>query len=360
VSRKVLIHVEDPGAANWILPVLPALKQRGVAVALLAEGAAVDYLKARGVRDFASEADVAVEAADFVLVGTSENLASRGLALIDRARASGVPCAAVVDQAVNAEHRFRGLGRDPLRHLPDWVFLPHAQSAERFMALGAQSERCIVVGNPHHDRVLAAGRDLAREGRAAVRSRVLPQAPGGRPVVVFVSEVGYVVNPEAERWQAANGFAGRGATRARSAVVLEEVLDACAAMTPRPFLVLRLHPKNRPEEFAPYSGELDAISQGDDPLALVYAADLVIGMTSALLEEAAMLGRRALAALPRPEEREWLTMVADGRIPHVLSRQQLRAALPALLLADEPRPSPATTGAAARIAEFVVSQCGHR
>ncbi len=216
-------------------------------------------------------------------------------------------------------------------------------------------DRCIVVGNPYHDRVTAIGRDFEQEGRAAMRHRLFPQVPEGRPIAVFVSEVGYVVNPEAEIWQAANGFAGRGTTRYRSAVILEEVLDACRTLAPRPYVALRLHPKNTPDEFTAYTNELDAVSEGSDPLELVYVADLVIGMTSALLEEAAILGRPTLAVLPRVEERAWLAMVADGRIPSVVSREQLREALPALLCGGDARIGPASAGAADRIAEFIVS-----
>ena len=352
MTRKVLIHVEDPGAANWILPLLSALEARGVAVDLVAEGTAVDYLRTRGVTNFASQPSGRT---DFVLVGTAENLASHALSLIDTARTRGVPCAAVVDQAANAEHRFRGTTEDPLRHFPDWLFLPDSATAERFAALGAARERCIIVGNPHHDRVVAIGQAFEREGRAAMRRRLFPQVPERQPIAVFVSEVGYIVNPETEIWQAANGFAGRGATRYRSAVILEEVLDACRTLVQRPYMALRLHPKNSPDEFVAYAKELDTVSEGGDPLALVYVADLVIGMTSALLEEAAILGRPTLAVLPRVEERTWLAMVADGRIPSVVSREQLRGALPALLGGGEAHIRPASAGAADRIAEFIVS-----
>jgi hypothetical protein len=353
VTRKVLIHVEDPGAANWILPLLPALDARGVAVDLVAEGTAVDYLRTRGVMSFASQPSGET---DFVLVGTAENLASHALSLIDAARARGVPCAAVVDQAANAEHRFRGATHDPMRHFPDWLFLPDTATAERFAALGAARERCIVVGNPHHDRVLAVGRAFEREGRAAIRRRLFPLVPDGQPIVVFVSEVGYVVNPQAEAWQAANGFAGRGTTRYRSAVILEEVLDACHALALPPYMVLRLHPKNSRDEFAAYAHELDAISEGGDPLALVYAGDLVIGMTSALLEEAAILGRPTLAVLPRAEECAWLAMVDDGRIPSVFSREQLRRALPDMLALANVSAPPRPSGAVERIADFILAK----
>jgi hypothetical protein len=324
----MLVHVEDPGAANWMVPLLPELWRRGHGLRLVVDGAARDYLAAR---DIHGTADMSLDGIDFLLTGTSENLESRGLAAIAEARGLGIPSAAIVDQAVNAHHRFRGTANDPLGFAPDHVFVPDDAARDAFVALGLAAGRITVCGNPHHDRVVDVARRLRAEGRDAVRCRLFPGIPPGRPLVLFASEVGYVVNPESSAWIAANRFAGRGGTRYRSAVVLEEVLDACGAMQEAPAVVLRLHPKNDAAEFAAYEGELAAISAGGDPLEAVFAADLVIGMTSALLEDAALVGCAVLSVLPRPEEREWLQMLADGRIPAAGSRAELRRLLPQVM-----------------------------
>jgi hypothetical protein len=335
VTSGLLIHVEDPGAANWIAALVPALAAHGIAVTLVADGHARAYLAERGIacRDDAAAAPDLLDCLRplAVLVGTSENADSRGLALIDAGRAAGIPTAAIVDQPANAEHRFRGRDRDPLRHAPDRVVVPDRRTADAFTALGLPLSRIAVTGNPHHDRVRTRATSLAREGQVDLRARLFPDVAASRPLVVFIAEVGYVVNPEAEDWERENRFRGRGTTRYRTAVILEEVLDALALRAPRPALVLRLHPKNVADEFAAYRDEIAAMSQGGDPLAVIFAADLVVGMTSALLEEAQLMGCRCLAVLPRAAERNWLAGLADDRIPAVESRAALREALPALL-----------------------------
>jgi hypothetical protein len=342
MNSGLLIHVEDPGAANWIVPLVPALTESGPAFTLVCEPALADYFAARGIA--AAMLDETTDAPTLlarykpglVLVGTSENLASRGLDLIDAARTAGIASAGFVDQSGNAEHRFRGRSGNPLAHAPDWLFVPDDAAAAAFAALGLPDARIIVTGNPHLDRVRAVAHMLAQEGRAPVRARILPDAPADRPVVIFLAEIGYVVNPEAAAWEDALSFAGRSGDAPRCARILEEVLDAIATIAPRPWIVLRLHPKNCRAEFAAYEKEIEAVSEGGDPLALLWAADLVIGMSSSPLEEAYVMGRPVLSVLPHPVERQWLASIASGAIPTVENRSALRTTLPALLAQNDP------------------------
>jgi hypothetical protein len=348
---KVWIHVEDPGAANWMVMLVPELQQRGHAVAIAADGVAGSYMAERGI---ALAEDFGPQGADFVLTGTSENLRSRGLSELAAACRRGTPCGAVIDQAVNAAHRFSGGSADALAFAPDMLFVPDAAARDAFAALGLADSRIAQVGNPHHDRVRQRAAALRLQDRAALRRQLFPDADPAATLVLFASEVGYVVNPEAAQWVAENRFRGRGGVTFRSAVVLEELLDACAALPSRPRVVLRLHPKNTRAEFAAYGPELAAVSAGGDPLEAVLAADLVVGMSSALLEDAWLAGARVMAVLPRPEEKAWLLPVAQGHIPAAGNREELRRLLPAVLAAPPPSVDVALEGtASSRIADLI-------
>jgi len=350
---RVLAFVEDPGAANWMAPLVGALADD--MVVLTAAGSALSYLADRGLTAIPLESDVDAETLlarhrpDLLVTGTSENLESPGLALVDAARRAGVPSAALVDQAANAEHRFRGTGNDPLGHAPDLVLVPDDRAAQAFVGLGLARDAIAVTGNPHHDRVLARAAELEAEGRAAVRARVAPDA-AGLPLVVFLAEVGYVVNPEAERWSSEFNFEGRDGQSPRCARMLEELLDALAGLPQRSYVVLRLHPKNTRDEFETYGDAIDLVSQGGDPLSLVWAADLVVGLSGSLLEEAYLMGRPCLSILPHRAERAWLPGLQSGAIPMVEDRVALRRHLAQPWLAEPARRRSAGTAAAAMAA----------
>lgn len=349
----ILIYVEDPGAANWIVPLIPALETRGIAFVLVCEPDLTAYFKARNISAAPLEVDqtatalISAHRPRLVLVGTSENLDSRGLDLIDAAAATGVPSVSFVDQGANAEHRFRGRTSDPLAHAPDWLFVPDTAARQAFMALGLAEQQIIVTGNPHLDRVRYMAGVFEQQGRDALRRQMAPDAPQDAPLVVFIAEIGYVVNPEGENWEKNLNFAGRDGTAPRCARILEEVLDALPVTDPAPWFILRLHPKNQATEFEAYSNEIDQFSAGGDPLGLLWAADLVIGMSSAPLEEAHAMGRPVLSVLPHAVERNWLPSLSSGGVTIAEAREDLRAALPAMLSRDTSRRSAQSKSAAA-------------
>jgi hypothetical protein len=68
---------------------------------------------------------------------------------------------------------------------------------------------------------------------------------------------------------------------------------------------------------------------------MVFACDLVCGMTTMLLYEAALLGRPTLAILPRAVEGAWLPTIASGVTPAAITRPALSRMLPALLNAGQ-------------------------
>ena len=73
--------------------------------------------------------------------------------------------------------------------------------------------------------------------------------------------------------------------------------------------------------------EFDEVSKGGSALETVYSTDVVVGMTSMLLFEAALLGKQTLAILPRISEKKWLPADADGIIPCVFTRDDVRKKL---------------------------------
>jgi hypothetical protein len=337
VTGGILIYAEDPGAANWIVPLIPALESREIAFVLVCESDLNPYFEARGINATSLEADqtaptlISAHRPRLLLAGTAENFDSRGLDLIDAAATTGIPSVSFVDQGANAEHRFRGRTSNPLAHAPDWLLVPDAAARQAFVSLGLAEQQIIVTGNPHLDRVRNRARLFEQQGREALRHQVAPDAPQDAPLVVFIAEIGYVVNPEGEDWEKNLNFEGRDGTAPRCARILEEVLDALPTTDPGPWFILRLHPKNTAGEFEAYRNDINQLSAGGDPLGLLWAADLVVGMSSAPLEEAHAMGRPVLSVLPHKVERDWLPSLASRDITIIESREGLRTVLPTML-----------------------------
>lgn len=363
-----LIFVEDPGPAHYIAPFPAALAARGRRTVVLAAGLARDVLEKRKVdfmpaRENESAENLILEMQPRVLLtGTSENPDTLGLRLIDAARRAEIPSAAFVDAAMNASYRFRQRSTDALASAPDWILVPDVWTRDEFVRIGARADRVIVCGHPHYDHVINMSKTWTDIDREAMRKKLLPGLAQGRQVLIFLSEgserVPLLQPVPLEEYV----MHGRGLRKGRTEIIMEEFLDAVGTLPQRPYLVLRLHPKDHGDDFKEYGDEFDCIDQTSPPLELVYCADLVVGMTSMLLLEAALLGRETLSIVPRAEEKKWLPTVREGITPCVMNRPELVEVMTNILKKRTPPPGcrmciPA--GSLARVLEFVERVLNH-
>lgn len=332
----VLVFLEDPGAASFITPVLPRMREAGFRVTVCACGEAAPQLMRAGeifqpLDEAAALSVLMQKMVTALLVGTSENPATKAFELVAAARHAGVVSVGIVDGAANAEWRFRGHGDSPLYNAPDWIVVADKPTQATFVVLGHPSTRVVCTGHPALERVGILRRRLDEMDFPMLRSAIFPNA-GKRRVLIFVAEISEGLNPEQYRRSSEYTLQGRGGSDKRTDVVLEEVLDAIDCLEFRPYVVLRLHPKNVPADFDRYLDEVDQISSGGDPLEMVYAADAVVGMTSRLLSDAAALGVPTLSIVPRQSERSWLVPENGLEIPCVAEKERIVPALNSLLV----------------------------
>ena len=355
------MFAEDPGAANYVANLPAALHDLGLSTRLLTVGAATDYLAQRSIASepVLSPSFFGLQPSSLLVVGTSENPDSYGLQLIDEWRQAGGRSVGVVDAYANATHRFRGRTQYPLAHAPDWLIVPDVWTQEAFVELGYDSSRIAICGHPHYDAVREAGKGFEKTGRTNLRRKWLSDARPEQTAIVFVAEVSTGLEPMQFQRSSKYSLHGTGQSNARTDVVLEEFLLAAAQISPAPYLVLRLHPKNTHEEFAAYEADFDLVSSGGVPLELIYAADLVVGMSSMLLLEAALLHRPTLSILPRVLEKDWLPTTRTGITPCATDRAAVQTLLPQLLLQSAPANTDIDSiipcGSTGRVTQFLAS-----
>ena len=331
MSSRILLHVEDPGAANVVAPLVVPLREAGHHVTFLADSSVAKFLTARGYQhdgpgdEPAHALDSVVP--DLVLAGTSENSEGSSLAMIEAARARAIPSVAAIDMLANADRRFRGLSDDPLHHAPDWLAVPDSPTAKVYERLGFRPDRITICGHPHYDIVRARRRAMDDETTALFRARLAPGLKPGQPLVVFLAEAVSRLNPLASRIAPGSDFVGSGTSDDRTTVILEAVLDTLEGMEARPHFVLRLHPKNQAGDYGALRDRIDAVSHGGDPLDLITCADLVIGMTTFLLVEACLLEKPTLSVLPDIKEAAWLPTTAGGATPVATTGEDLKRML---------------------------------
>jgi hypothetical protein len=333
----VLIFVEDPGAANYAMHLPQALSRSSIRARLFAGGHARYYLKQRGINSeifdqgMQSQEILANVQPRLVIVGTSENPDTPGFQLIEEARLQKIESVVLIDASGNADYRLRGRTDNPLAYVPDWLIVPDDWTKASYVNLGFPSERVLICGHPHYDYVRECGAKFTLEDKNGQRKRLFHDVQDGQKIVIFASEISTGLNPE--QYQISDDYTlkGRGRNSDRTSIVLEEFLDAVKNVSPRPYLVLRLHPKNTVDELSQFADTFDQISINEPPLELIYFSDLVVGMTTILLFEAALLGKLTLSIVPRSEEKVNLPSVRTGMTSCVTTRSELRTVLARML-----------------------------
>lgn len=340
-KTNILVFVEDPGPAAYAALLLPAFGRCNWGVVLCASGVAAKYLRKNGIEFI--DAPPPERGADLLsrispnclLIGTAENPDTLGLRLIVEARSANIPSVAFIDACMNSAYRFCGSTNNPLAYVADWLLVPDDWTLRSFVDLGFSAERIVICGHPQYDNIRARAKEWERAGGVStMRQRIFPSVPKGEKIITFISEGEHRFNLLPKATFAKFGFQGRGVDKGRTKIVLEEVLDAAKECSRRPYVVFRAHPTEEIDGYIQYCEEISYFSSDESPLELIYASDLVVGMTSILLLEAALLGRPTLSVLTQSSEVALLPNVRNGLTPHAFTRHDLRKLLPSLLGPD--------------------------
>jgi hypothetical protein len=219
-----------------------------------------------------------------LLTGTSWGGERWELRFLDAAGNAGIPSLSVIDFWSNYASRFQA---DSGLILPDRIAVPDRMARLEAAAEGLPVDRLVETGNPHYESLLRDYRGFDRESRLAFRERV--GLPRTATVILFAS-------------QPIRALYGRriGYTEDQVLGLVRNALEEVSAwLGHSTVLAVRRHPREAAIELPQSSRAVPVrTAEGNDPLEWALAADLVVGMTSALLLQTAALGGRAVSVQP--------------------------------------------------------------
>ncbi|MCK5541093.1 MAG: hypothetical protein KAI40_00255 [Desulfobacterales bacterium] len=336
-KHTILLFAEDPGAVNFIAPIFFELSFLGFPSFIISSGTATEYLESLGIKATVvsdnTDADEIINKInpDLYITGTSENRNSLGLLLIDSCRKANIISIGVVDAFMNAQLRFCGTGNDPLRYVSDYLFLPDDITKDEYKNIGFPEDKSFVCGHPNYDYVRQKAIELDKKNRINMRRKLFPLAEEESKIIAFAAEISDGLDSDYFKYSKDYSLKGRGHTKNRTNIVIEEFLDAVKSFSSDLFIVLRLHPKNNNEEFSDYYKEFDQISIKESAYEIIFFSDYVIGMTSMLMTEALIMGKPTFSILVKESEKNWLSNLRSGLTPYASDRETLIKALPEFL-----------------------------
>jgi hypothetical protein len=279
----------DAGAAAAIAPVAAALRHRGHAVQSFARSfgrpafttAGIPITEVANFEQLAREWPSSRPA--LVIAGLSGGDSSE-IEVIKHAKSQRISTLAILDYWSN--FRLRLLSSDGSLVIPDRVVVADESAAAGVTAAGVPASAVFITGAPQFDRLAGARSQWSSAQAAMLRASA---GVSGDPFVMFVSQP--IKALVGNKW-------GYTETEVLSSTI-EALVSGASRRSRSVQLGVRWHPREAPSLLPPSSRHLTITGlPPGDPLPWVMTADLVVGMNSMLLLEAAMLGAIVLSLQP--------------------------------------------------------------
>jgi hypothetical protein len=300
MDKPIIAIAGDPGGANALAPVLLRLRQLGIApLQALAYREAYPLWNQCGLAPESIDGEEGLQLleqrlskASLLVTATSVNGVDRERTAFISAHRLGIPSLALLDFWSN--YRLRFVDQDNKLILPDHIAVMDELARADMLAAGFPAAVLIVTGQPAFDALAEARAAFTSKLRADAR-----QALGIEKDELFVL---YVSQPFADI------YGSRKAARTALGYDEDEVLTLCrqalAVLADQHrlhcVLAIRPHPREPDEKFSETQGIglRTVIWRKPDRLQAALTVDLVLGMSSVLLYEAACMGCAVVSVQP--------------------------------------------------------------
>ena len=338
----------DPGGTNAIMPLIEPLRAFGNEVSVYGKDAALSIYRKQNIdcsdicdtipSGTQEETDEFVRKTrpDLIVTGTSsEDFTERHL--WKAAERAEITSFAVLDQWTNYRLRLISEGSDPMNEratseliVPSFFFIMDEFARKEMCALGIDREKLVVSGQPFFDYIRKTGDKFTTQEIEKLRRELTGSEDGH--VFVFASQPIASIHRK-------NGMAEDywGYTEE---TVLKSVVKCLSKLTEemaiKVTLVLRLHPKDESNVYQNALATLPnsikvVVDRETDSSLLLKASDLIIGMFSMLLLEAAILERRFISVQIGLKRENPLIFDRMGLVRSILTEQELEETLRGIL-----------------------------
>lgn len=221
------------------------------------------------------------------------------------AKRLGIPSISIVDHWTNYSARFSSESNTPLNALPDFICIPDNRAYREMIQEGFPKEILLVTGQPAFDKLTTEVRDGVKTRRAYIRNLL--------HIGDSVNVVGFASEPVAIDYGNLRNY--------NEQEVLADTIKVTESIGMK--TIIRPHPRESIEKFSKHQIIVsDQINSYD----YVAACDFIVGMTSILLIEAALIGKPVCSFQPNiDEDAPWRKFIYP--ISVVTSKDELKSFL---------------------------------
>lgn len=353
--KKILLMARDPGGANTIIPLVPALQKKGYQVLLYGKDAAlvryrqfsfagIDIDGQMSTIDISSWLTLlAFEKPDFIITGTSGDDFSERY-LWKAASVAGIKAFAILDQWINYGIRFSAYRPSELDqyeqerehpYLPDNILVMDEEARNQLALEGIAPERVIISGQPYFDLLLAEKKRINYEKRSILRQKM-----GIAPedfLLTFISEPLSYDYTQDEQGESYYGYDEKSICKQ----ILRAVNEIAILTEHKIHFLVKQHPRESSQNYQDIveqnrDGPVKLrIEKEIDSWSLLLSSDLLCGMSSMLLLESILLRRPTISVQIGLKRDNPFILDKKGILKSILQQDELKKCLNRIIIEQE-------------------------
>lgn len=310
-NKKILLFSRDPGGANTIIPLIAPLKSRGYDVFVYVKDIALQRYESNDIvaKDILNEIKevslnnikIFLEGLnpDFILTATSADDFTEKY-LWKAGEQLGISSFAILDQWMNYSIRFSDYKVSDIAnekillhtYLPTKILVMDEFAKEEMIREGFESDKIIISGQPHFENLRNKYKNISNNEKLKFYTDL--KIENNELIILFASENTSKSYNEKDADKHYWGFTERTILK----IILKTISEVCLFQkrVRKIRVIIKQHPKEDinnwndiVENFNHNHIKINVISEGDS-MKLAKLSNIVIGMSSMLLIESAMLG----------------------------------------------------------------------
>lgn len=352
--KKILLFSRDPGGSNTIIPLVEPLQKREYEVRLFGKDFALEKYRMANLSGFnimnyisSIKLDfiknfITDEEPDFIITGTSADDFTEKYIWKSSGKLN-IPSFAIMDQWVNYGVRFSNYGVSQLddynkdknhSYVPSKICVMDDIAKIEAINEGLEPERIIITGQPYFETVLNNANRITDKNIDFIRDKV--SISTNDFLITFVSEPicdTYNENDFSEHYR---GYTERTIFRE----LLDVILQVSKLYPNKIGLIIRQHPKENSSNFSDIidnfrSSRIKIIINRDlDQHELIMASDLICGMSSMFLIEAAILNKPVISIQIGLKRENPLILDRVNCLKSILDKQTLLDVLRLIIMGE--------------------------
>lgn len=344
--KKILLFSRDPGGANTVIPLVGALNGRGYEVRLFGKDIALERYSMAGlegkdiigfvknINQDAIEDLLLSENPDFIITGTSACDFTEKY-LWKASEKLNIPSFAILDQWINYGIRFSRYSTaeigeyekdKSLPYLPSRILVMDEYAREEAIKDGLDPSKILVSGQPYFETLLKEKEKASSEMLKELRSRL---GIGSDDLIITFASEPVSKDYKNDYW----GF--------NEKTIFEQLFEGVKEVSKRSgkkiSMIIKVHPREDEGCFEGIASETEKlkiiIDRDSKPMYLILISDIVAGMSSMFLIEAAIIGKPVLSLLMGMNNKRESPFVLDrkGIVKSIKGRKELINRLDAII-----------------------------